>query len=540
MVIFKNLSMQYAGKELFTNVNLALKPENKYGLVGANGAGKSTLMKLMLGEEENSAGEIIISKGLKVGTLKQDQFKYEDVPIIDVVLQGNKALWNAKKEQEILVSKSDITHEEGQKRAELEAIIAENGGYEAESIAGTILHGLEIETQYFRQPLKKLSGGYKIRVLLAQCLFSNPDLLLLDEPTNHLDLLSIQWLETFLLKRYKGILVLTSHDHDFINSVCNNILDIDYQTITLYSFNYDLFVKEKQLVIEQKEHQKTSIEKKIQKDLVFIEKFRGSTRSRQALSREKQLQKIEMPEIKKTSRVAPKFLFEQEYKSGRDVLELDHVSQSFGEKKLFQNLSCKIHRGETIAVLGQNGIGKSTLLKVILGLIKQKESVIKWGSNVKYEYFAQDHHDLIKGNSSTIDWLMNATSIFKHDEIRKALSKMLFIQDDVHKSVSILSGGEASRLLFAKIALSKPNVMILDEPTNHLDMESRSALAKALQKFEGTIIFVSHDRNFIKIANRIIFLYHGGVIDFPGEYHDFRSQSFSLCKFKFYFRSNLV
>ena len=521
MITFKDLSMHYADKELFNNVNLVLKPGNKYGLVGANGAGKSTLMRLMLGEEETSSGEVIVSKGLQVGTLKQDQFKYENIRIVDVVIQGNKTLWDAKKEQENLIKKATVTDEEGNRIAELESIIAENGGYEAESVAENILSGLDIAEEYFREPLKKLSGGYKIRVLLAQCLFSNPDLLLLDEPTNHLDILSIQWLENFLLKRYKGILMLTSHDHDFINSVCNSILDIDYQTITLYSFKYDQFVKEKQLVIEQKKHQRSSIEKKIKKDQIFIDKFRGSTRSRQALSREKQLQKIEMPEIQKTSRGAPKFSFNQEYKSGREVLTLEHVSQSFGEKRLFQNLSCKIHRGDIVAVLGQNGIGKSTLLKIILGINEPTRGSIKWGHNIKHEYFAQDHHDLIKGSANVIDWLMGATNISMHEKIRKALGKMLFTQDDVYKSISVLSGGEATRLLFTKIFLDAPNVMVLDEPTNHLDLESRAALAEALQKFEGTVIFVSHDRNFVKIANRIIFLYHKGVIDFHGKYHEF-------------------
>ncbi|NRA73245.1 MAG: ABC-F family ATP-binding cassette domain-containing protein [Rickettsiales bacterium] len=524
MITFQNLSIGYAGKKLFDNVNLTLKPKNKYGLIGANGAGKSTLIKLMLGEEETNSGEIIFPKGLRVGSLKQDQFKYEDTRIIDVVLQGNKKLWDARKEQEVLFTKSDITDEEGIRIAELETIIAENDGYDAESVAETILSGLAIDKKYFQEPLRKLSGGYKIRVLLAQCLFGNPDLLLLDEPTNHLDILSIQWLENFLVKKYKGVLILISHDHDFLNSICNNILDIDYQTITLYPFNYDRFVKAKELSAEQKLHQRESIEKRIAKDVAFIEKFRASTRSRQALSREKQIQKIEMPEIKKTSRIAPYFLFEQERSSGREVLEIKNLSKSFGEKKLFQNLSCKIDRGEKIAILGQNGIGKSTLLKTILGIIEPTAGSVRWGNNIKYEYFAQDHHDLIKGNANTVDWLMNITSISIYEKIRSALGKMLFKQDDALKSVSILSGGEATRLLFAKIMLKKPNIMILDEPTNHLDLESRDALANALQKFLGTVIFVSHDRNFIKIADRIIFLYDKGFINFHGKYKDFKEK----------------
>ncbi len=526
MILCKDISMHFGGKKLFDNVSFTLKTNNKYGLIGANGSGKSTLVKLIKGEEELTSGDIVISELLKISALSQDQFKYENDRIIDVVIQGNEILWDAMKEQDALSNKSDVTNEEGYRIAELESIIYENDCYTAESNAEIILQGLGIDEKDFKEPLKKLSGGYKIRVLLAQCLFSNPDILLLDEPTNHLDILSTQWLEDFLKKKFKGILLLISHDHDFLNSTCNNILDIDYNTITLYSGNYDHFIKEKQNIAEQKELEKASVEKKIAKDKVFIEKFRySSARSKQALSREKKVQKIDVPELMRSSRIAPKFLFKQKEKSGQEVLDISELSQSFKENPLFQNLSFKVNRGEKIAVLGINGIGKSTLLKTMLELITPTNGSIEWGHNTKYSYFSQDHHDLIKGNVSAIDWLMDATNESNISTIRGALGRMLLTQNQVDKLVNVLSGGEAARLLFAKITLEKANILVLDEPTNHLDLESRIALANSLKSFEGTIIFVIHDRHFIStIADRVIFMNKGRTIDFPGKYNEFRKK----------------
>ena len=526
MILCKDISMHFGGKKLFDNVSLTMKPNNKYGLIGANGSGKSTLVKLIQGEEELTSGDIVINKLLKVSALSQDQFKYENDRIVDIVIQGNKVLWDAIEEQNTLSNKSAVTDAEGYRIAELESVIYENDGYSAESNAEIILQGLGIEEKDFKEPLKKLSGGYKIRVLLAQCLFSDPDILLLDEPTNHLDILSTQWLEDFLKKKFKGILLLISHDHDFLNSTCNNILDIDYSTITLYSGNYDHFIEEKQSIAEQKEGEKASIEKKIAKDRVFIEKFRSSAaRSKQALSREKRVQKIDVPELRRTTRIAPKFSFKQKVKSGQEVLDVLELSQSFKENKLFQDLSFKVSRGEKVAILGINGIGKSTLLKTALGLIAPTNGNVKWGYNTKYSYFSQDHHDVIKGTASAIDWLMNAAHISNIGTIRGALAKMLLTQDQADKLVNVLSGGEAARVLFAKIMLEEANVLILDEPTNHLDLESRIALANSLKAFDGTIVFVSHDRHFIStIADRIIFLHKGKTIDFSGKYSEFRKK----------------
>lgn len=522
MIVFDKVGMHFGKKLLFDNVNLALK-KNKYGLVGANGAGKSTLFKLILGEEETSEGEIITPKDIVIGSLKQDQFKFQNDRVIDVVLQGKPKLWSAMKEQEALASKEDITEEECYKIGELSEVIAENEGYEAESTAQTILSGLGVGAKDHFVPLHQLSGGFKLRVLLAQCLFGNPDILLLDEPNNHLDILSIQWLENYLMYRFKGILVLVSHDHDFLNNVCDHILDLDYGELNLYVGNYDFFAKEKVRIVEQREKERLGIEKYVDKQKKFIEKFRASaSRSKQALSREKQLDKVDLPDAKITSRMAPKFSFTQKIKTGKEVMIIDNLSKSFGEKKLFQNVSFKILRGERVTILGKNGIGKSTLIKSILDIVKSDTGSVEWGHNIVKSYFSQDHHDLVKGNMTAEEWLSSDAKISDIATIRGTLARMLFRKDEVEKNLSVLSGGETARLLFASLILQHGNVMLLDEPTNHLDLESRIALAKSLKEFEGTVLCVSHDRNFVStISTRIIFVHEKGYVDFKGKYSDF-------------------
>lgn len=522
MIVFDKVGMHFGKKLLFDNVNIALK-KSKYGLIGANGAGKSTLFKLILGEEETSEGEIITPKDTTIGSLKQDQFKFQNDKVIDVVLQGKPKLWSAMKEQEMLASKEDITEEECYRIGELSEVIAANEGYEAESTAQTILSGLGVVAKDHFVPLHQLSGGFKLRVLLAQCLFGNPDILLLDEPNNHLDILSIQWLENYLIHRFKGILVLVSHDHDFLNNVCDQILDIDYGEINLYAGNYDFFIKEKIRIAEQREKERIGVEKYIDKQKKFIEKFRASaSRSKQALSREKQLVKVEAPENKSTSRIAPKFSFVQKVKTGKEVMVVDGLSKSFGEKKLFQNVSFKILRGEKVTILGKNGIGKSTLIKTIMNIIKPDKGSVEWGHNIMKSYFSQDHHDLVKGNFTAEEWLSSDTKTSDIASIRGTLARMLFRKEEVEKKLNVLSGGETARLLFASLILQNGNVMLLDEPTNHLDLESRVALAKALKEFEGTVLCVSHDRSFVStISTRIIFVHEGGYVDFKGKYSDF-------------------
>ncbi len=532
MILLENLTMHYGPKVLFDKVNLSLKDNEKYGIVGANGAGKSTLFKLIQNTEEHNAGEITISKGQNIGSLKQDQFKHENDRIIDVIIQGKPELWKALQQKDHILKKENITDEEGFKLAELEITIADNDGYEAESNAEIILEGLGIPQESFTQPLSTLSGGYKIRVLLGQSLFGTPDILLLDEPNNHLDIISIEWLENYLINEFKGTLLLISHDHDFLNRICSNTLDIDYKDITHYPGNYDYFVKNKQDIAEQTTQARQNVEKKLKKDRIFIERFRASaSRSKQALSREKKLQKIDIPEIKNTSRIAPNFVFTQKIRSGKEAILIEGLSKSFADKKLFQNVSIKVERGEKIAVLGKNGIGKSTFLKTMQNLIHPDQGSVTWGHNSKHSYFSQDHHDLVKGNYTAYEWLAKTTSISDIPTLRKTLGQMLFTQDEADKNLSVLSGGEAARLLFANIILQQANIMILDEPTNHLDLESRSALAKALKKFEGTVISVTHDRGFIStFAQRILFLHERGVIDFKGSYKEFTTKYSKLFK----------
>jgi len=521
MMIFDKVSMHYGKKLLFDNVNLALK-KNKYGLLGANGAGKSTFFKLILKEEEASTGEITMPKDIVIGSLKQDQFKYQNDRVVDVVIQGKPKLWDALKEQDRLASKSDISEEECYQIGELSEIISENDGYEAEASAQTILSGLGIGAKDHFVPLHQLSGGYKLRVLLAQSLFGKPDILLLDEPNNHLDILSIQWLENYLINDFKGILVLISHDHDFLNNICNVILDIDYGEINLYSGNYDFFVQEKHRIMDQREKEKLSIEKYIDKQKKFIEKFRAGTRSSQALSREKQLNKVELPDLKDTTRIPPKFSFVQQIKTGKEIVKLENLSKSFNDKILFQKVSFNILRGDRIAIIGKNGVGKSTLLKTVLGILKSDTGEIDWGHNIITSYFSQDHHDLVKGDQTVAEWLSETTGISDIATIRTTLARMLFCKEESDKRIPVLSGGETARLLFANLTLKKSNFMVLDEPTNHLDLEARIALANALKKFEGTVLCVSHDRSFIStMANRIIFLYEKGYVDFRGSYKGF-------------------
>jgi ATPase subunit of ABC transporter with duplicated ATPase domains len=522
MIILDNLSMIYGNKLLYNDVSLSLYNNHRYGIVGANGVGKSTLFRLLTGKEESSGGEITINKRLTVGILSQDHFSYENERAVDVVIDGKKALAKALKDKEKLLSKEDFTDEDGYALGEIEEIIADNDGYEAESLAASLLVGLGVEEQYHFREMNQLSGGFKLRVLLAQSLFANPDILLLDEPSNHLDILSIEWLKNYLKNEYKGLLVVISHEHDFLNEVCTDIIDIDYGEINLYPGNYQNFLEKKQLVLEQKINERDYLQKKIEKMSEFVEKFRAGTRSRQAASREKQLLKIELPEIKNSSRRTPQFNFLQASSSGKNIIEVKNLEKSFEGKLLFKNVSFKVLKGEKIAILGKNGIGKSSMLKTMLGIYKSDHGEVELSPSVKLSYYAQNHHDVLKGDYSAADWLSDSLRLTDMYKVRSALGTMLLSGEEGDKKISVLSGGESARLLFAKIMLEQGNLLVLDEPTNHLDLESREKLAESLAAYQGTLMFVSHDSHFIsKIAKRIIFIYDKGVIDFDGNYKDF-------------------
>jgi len=523
MIVLNNLAMGHGNKVLFTDVNLNLNTNCRYALVGANGTGKSTLFKLITQEEHSIDGEIIIPKKTTIGWLRQDQFKYEDTKIIDIVLQGKPELWKALQKKEELLNQEEFTEETGYKLAELEEVIMHNDGYTAETFAITILKGLGIAEEYHHGPLKALSGGYKLRVLLAQTLFSNPDILLLDEPTNHLDILSISWLEKYLKSEFKGLLIVISNDVSFINKIADYILDIDYGDIRQYTGNYSKFLAKKAEVEAQKLEEKKSLEEKVAHLQKFVDKFRAkASKARQAQSKMKQIEKLEMPDIKHSSRVAPIFDFAISRPSAKQVLKADGLSKSYGDKNIFNKVKLSISRGEKVAIIGANGIGKSTLIKTLLGKTPADKGEYDWGVETHINYFSQDHHDELKESQSVYNWLEDNSPNKTMQDVRKALGKVLFTKEDVDKNVLSISGGEAARLLLAKLMLNAGNVLVLDEPTNHMDLESIESLGKSLNSYKGTLIFVSHNRDLIEhVANRIIFVDKNSIFDFKGKYSEF-------------------
>lgn len=521
---FTQLSMAYGGKLLFTDVDLLLSPRTRYALVGANGTGKSTLLRLIAGEEEPLEGAVAIPKDASIGWLKQDQYRYEDTLITDIVIQGKPQLWQALVEKEQLLTSEQWDDEAGYRLGKLEETIAHYDGYSAEAFAEKLLIGLGVDTKYHRQPLKALSGGYKLRVLLAQTLFQQPDVLLLDEPTNHLDIVSIDWLEKYLKSEFEGLLLFISHDMEFVNRLSDYILDIDYGEIRQYSGNYQKFLAEKQLIAEQKLQEKTSVEKKIAELQKFVDRFGAkASKAAQAQSRVKMIEKLEIPDIKRSSRIIPHFHFKPQRPSGKQVLKVHNLSKHYQEQSIFQRVNFDIMRGEKVAVIGANGVGKSTLLKALLGIINADEGQSEWGHETHISYFSQDHHDALNKHTSVLQWLSDEMPHCPSQQVRKILGQALFTKDEVEKDILSLSGGEAARLLLAKMMLEQANVLILDEPTNHLDLETTEALANALADYPGTVIVVSHNRHFIsKFAARVIFVAkEKGIKDFKGTYNDY-------------------
>ncbi len=515
--------MTYGQKLLFCDVNFTLNAGKIYALVGANGCGKSTFFKLITGEEEATFGEVIIPKDASIGWLKQDQFRYENTPIADIVLQGKNALWTAMQEKEALLASDTWTDTEGFRLAELDELIYHQDGYHAATEIERILIGLGIAPNYHQQPLSALSGGYKLRVLLAQVLFQRPTILLLDEPTNHLDIVSIQWLEHFLNNNYKGLVIFISHDIDFIDNISDEIFDIDFGDIRKYSAPYARFLTEKQVVQEQKIVERKSAEEKIAHLQKFIDRFGASaSKATLARSRMKMIEKIELPDALNSSRIAPTFHFTPKRPSAKLVCKVHNLAKQYPGKNLFHHVNFEVQRGNKIAIMGANGRGKSTLLKVLQQLIPADTGEITWGNEVAISYFSQDHHDLLNRSITVWEWLNGAVSGQTEQEIRKILGQMLFSKEQVHKNILALSGGEAARLLLAKVILDNPNVLILDEPTNHMDIETIDALADALARYTGTLICVSHNRHFIaKIATRILYFSDAyGIKSFNGSYAD--------------------
>ena len=539
MISVSNVSMRYGAKILFDDVSTGFTPGRRYGLTGPNGAGKSTFMKLLSGELEPQKGTVARPK--KLGILSQDQFAFDQYRVIDTVIMGNKRLWAALEKRDQLYSKTEMTDADGIQLGELEGIVGEEDGYTAETDAAVLLQGLDIPDELHERKMAELPGGQKVRVLLAQALFGHPLGLLLDEPTNHLDLDSIHWLQGFL-NQFEGVLIVISHDRHFLNRVCTHIADIDYETIITYTGTYDDMVVAKTQVRSQIEGQNAQREKKIAQLNDFIARFSAGTRSSQVQSRRKEVERLQVTELAKSNIQRPYLKFEQKRPSGKHILEVQGVSKSYGDAPVIRNFTASVTRGEKVVLMGRNGSGKTTLVNALLAsspavtnaeLRKTSgydgafldEGKVVWGHEAAVGFFAQDHKALIEPGTTVFEWLHQWDPSAAHEEIRGLLGQMLFPRNDAEKRTEILSGGEASRLLFCKLMLQKPNVLVLDEPTNHLDLESINALNIALQRYQGTVLLVTHDEDLIDEVATRIWHFEGDhqLTDFKGAYEEYQS-----------------
>ena len=522
MLTVTNLSMQFGGQTLFVDANLQLHAGNRYGVVGANGSGKSTFLRILTGEVTPSSGEVSIPKRVRVGVLEQDHFQFESVPILHVVMMGHDEVWRAMAEKEAMLTGPEADFDVD-RFGKLEDTIMRLNGYALEAKAAEILEGMQIPTSQHYEPLSVLSGGYKLRVLLAKVLASSPDLLLLDEPDNHLDIVSLRWLEKFL-EGFSGCAVVVSHDHRFLDNVCTHIVDVDYERVTEYRGNYTKFVEQKSEERGRREKEIEKQEKEISEHKAFVARFKAkATKARQANSRQKQLEKIEIVPLARSSRRSPRFRFPQCRPSGRVVVEAAGITKSYAEKQVLSDVDLQVMRGDRVAILGPNGIGKSTLLKVLMGVVESDEGLVEWGYETHKGYFSQDHSDVVQEEEETLkSWLWKRVPDETMGGVYGRLAGVLFENDEADKRLANLSGGEAARLLLAGIAARQPNVLVLDEPTNHLDLEGIEALAEALKSTESTVIFVSHDRWFVRqVATRILEIKPDGVEDFKGGFAEY-------------------
>jgi len=538
MLSINNISMRFGPRVLFEDVTTTFMAGRRYAITGPNGAGKSTLMKILTGELEPTKGSVTRPK--KLGILRQDQFAFDEFRVIDAVIMGNTALWKALQERDALYAKphDDLTDADGMRLGELEGVVGEEGGYTAESDAGALLDGLGIEIDLHERKMSELQGGQKVRVLLAQALFGNPTALLLDEPTNNLDLDSVHWLQKYLTE-YEGVLIVISHDRHFLNSVCTYTADIDYETVIMYVGGYDDMVVAKTQIRSRIESENAQREKKIAQLNDFIARFSAGTRSAQATSRKKEVERLQVSELARSNIQRPYIRFQFEIPSGRAPLEIKHLAKSYDDLKVISNFSANITRGEKIALTGRNGAGKTTMLRSIIrnagqfiGADEHKFKIdsgnIIWGHEVTVGYFPQDFGytiDKSKGISA-LDWLWQFKPQAPQEEIRAALGQMLFSGEDALKPTSGLSGGECARLIFCKLMIQKPNFLVLDEPTNNLDLESNNALNIALQKYEGTVLLVTHDEDVLEeVATRVWHFQGGKIEDFKGTYEDFQARA---------------
>ena len=522
MIQASNVTLRLGKKALFEDVNIKFTEGNCYGLIGANGAGKSTFLKILTGEIEPSKGEIIITSGQRLSFLKQDHFQYDEYLVLDTVIMGNERLYEIMKEKDAIYAKEDFTEEDGIKASELEADFASMNGWEAESDAATLLNGLGIPTEIHYKKMSELPASDKVKILLAQALFGNPDILLLDEPTNHLDLDAIRWLEEFLIN-FDNTVIVVSHDRYFLNKVCTHIADIDYAKIQLYAGNYDFWYESSQLMIKQMKEANKKKEEKIKELQEFIQRFSANaSKSKQATSRKRALEKIELDDIKPSSRKYPYIDFRPGREIGNEVLTVEHLSKTIDGVKVLDDISFILNREDKVAFVGSNTIAATTLFQILAGEMEPDEGSYKWGVTTSFSYFPKDNTELFSGSETIVDWLMPFSPEKDPTYVRGFLGRMLFPGEDGIKKVNVLSGGERVRVMLSKMMILASNILIMDEPTPHLDMESITALNNGLIKFPGVVLFTSQDHQFIQtIANRIMEITPGGLIDKISTYDEY-------------------
>jgi ATPase subunit of ABC transporter with duplicated ATPase domains len=518
-----NITMQFGAKPLFENISVKFGNGNRYGLIGANGCGKSTLMKILGGDLEPTSGNVSVDANERIGKLRQDQFAFEQYTVVDTVIMGHARLWDVKRERDRIYGLAEMSEADGMKVADLEVEFSELDGYTAEARAGELLLGVGIPIEQHFGLMSAVAPGWKLRVLLAQALFADPDIMLLDEPTNNLDINTIRWLEEALNAR-NSTMIIISHDRHFLNRVCTHMADLDYGELRVYPGNYDEYMTASTQVREQQYADNAKKKAQIADLQAFVSRFSANaSKAKQATSRARQIEKIKLEDIKPSSRVSPFIRFDQDKKLYRLALEVRRLAQGYDDTPLFSGLNLSIEVGERVAIIGPNGIGKSTLLRTLVRDMAPRDGMVKWSENADIGYFAQEHAADFHLDMTLFEW-MSQWKQPRDDEqaVRATLGRMLFSQDDINKSVKIISGGEQGRMLFGKLMMRKPNILIMDEPTNHLDMESIEALNTALENYPGTLLFVSHDREFVSsLATRIIELSADGVVNFNGNYEDY-------------------
>ncbi|MEI8647537.1 ABC-F family ATPase [Paraglaciecola sp. Hal342] len=522
MLTTANITMQFGEKPLFENVSVKFGNGNRYGLIGANGCGKSTFMKILGGDLEQTAGNVSTDPGERIGKLKQDQFAYEQYSVIDTVVMGHNELWKVKAERDAIYANPEMTEEDGIRVADLESEFAEMDGYTAEARAGELLIGVGIPVEQHYGPMSEIAPGWKLRVLLAQVIFSDPDIMLLDEPTNNLDINTIRWLEGVLNERNCSMIII-SHDRHFLNSVCTHMADLDYGEIRLFPGNYDEYMTASTQARERLVADNAKKKAQIAELRTFVSRFSANaSKSKQATSRAKQMNKIKLDDIKPSSRQTPFIRFEQTKKLHRNALEVTGLKKSY-EKELYNGLDLMVEVGERIAVIGENGLGKTTLLKCLVGDTDLTAGEVKWSENSNIGYYAQDHAHEFEKDMTLMEWMYQWAQEGDDEQVmRGTLGRLLFSQNEITKSVKVISGGEQGRMMFGKLMLQRPNILVMDEPTNHMDMESIESLNLALENYAGTLIFVSHDREFVSsVATRIIEITPNGVVDFRGNYESY-------------------